>query len=86
MLYMVLDPEEDPNDYEDGGSIPVTALSIIVIATVAMIDSVLTACGIGVDTKWRTQEDRGCIQAVERRRRHHPYRMWVLELVTLRAG
>ena len=64
MLYLVDDPAVNPDDYPKGLGLPVTALQIVVCATVDMVDSMLSAEGIGIDTKWRTREDKGCIQAV----------------------
>ena len=28
-----------------------------------MVDALTTAYGVGIDTKWRTREDKGCVQA-----------------------
>ena len=33
-------------------------------ANIEVIDWMVTAHGIGVDTKWRTRMDKGCVQAI----------------------
>ena len=64
MLYLVSDPDVNPDDYADGFALPVGALHLVMCATIAMIDALCKATGIGVDTKWRTREDKGCVQAI----------------------
>ena len=43
---------------------PIGALHMVVCATIAMVDLLLTAIGIGIDTKWRTRTDGGCVQTI----------------------
>ena len=64
ILYHVPDPTLDPRDVQGGYAVPREAMHLIVFATPAMIDAAVAADEIGVDTKWRTNEDKGCIQAI----------------------
>ena len=64
ILYLVPDPDLDPADFTSGLGVPVGALHIVVCSTPEMIESVRTAQALGADTKWRTREDRGCVQAI----------------------
>jgi hypothetical protein len=64
MLYLVNDPVVNPDNYTDGSALPFGALHLVMCATIAMIDTLCMATGIGVDTKWRTREDKGCVQAI----------------------
>ena len=64
MLYLVNDPDVNPGDYTDGYALPCGALHLVMCATIAMIDVLCKATGIGVDTKWWTREDKGCVQAI----------------------
>ena len=74
MLYLVHDPDIDPDDYPNGLGLPVGALHLVMCATVDMVDALSKANGIGVDTKWRTWEDKGCVHEMEDmgRPRHLP--------------
>ena len=63
ILYLVPDPDLDPADFTGGLGVPVGALHIVVCSTPEMIESVRTAQALGADTKWRTREGGGCVQA-----------------------
>ena len=39
MLYLVSDPDVNPDDYADGFALPVGALHLVMCATIAMIDA-----------------------------------------------
>lgn len=52
MLYLVNDPDVNPDDYIDGYALPCGALHLVMCATIPMIDALCMATGIGVDTKW----------------------------------
>ena len=64
ILYLAPDPDLDPADYDGGLGVPVDALHIVVCSTPEMIESVRTAQALGADTKWRTRQGGGCVQAV----------------------
>jgi hypothetical protein len=64
ILYRVPDPAVDPADFARGFRLPAEAMHMVVFATPAMIDAALDAHELEVDTKWRTNEDGGCVQAI----------------------
>lgn len=49
-------PAVRPEDYPDDSAVPVDAMHIVVCATGAMFGRLVHADGLGLDTKWRTNE------------------------------
>ena len=64
LLYMVPDPDIDWDPRESSTSAPIGALQIAMFGTLAMVDVLLVARALGIDTKWRTRADGGCVQAI----------------------
>ena len=64
ILYLEADPAIDPAQYSRGYQLPQGAMQMVVFATPAMIDAAVDLDEIGVDTKHRTNEDKGCVQAI----------------------
>ena len=75
LLYMVSDPAVDLSDYADNYGVPAEALHMVVFATEQMISCALDADALGIDTKWRTRSDKGCVQgclALKQRSKSNP--------------
>ena len=64
LLYMVPDPDIDWDPRQSSASAPLGALQIAMFGTLAMINVLLVAHALGIDTKWRTRADGGCVQAI----------------------
>lgn len=64
LLYMVPDPDIDWDPRESSMSAPIGALQIAMFGTLAMVNILLLAHVLGIDTKWRTRADGGCVQAI----------------------
>ena len=65
IVYLVADPEVDEAMYPGGLGVPIGALHMTVCAILERIDNMYNnATGIGIDTKWRTRNDGGCVQVI----------------------
>jgi hypothetical protein len=58
LLYMVPDPDIDWDPRQSSASAPLGALHIAMFGTLAMINVLLVAHALGIDTKWRTRAHR----------------------------
>jgi hypothetical protein len=61
ILYLVADPKVT---VPDNSTLPVGATHLVMIATAEMVDFLAHATGIGLDAKWRTRDDGGCVFAI----------------------
>eukprot|EP01049_Picozoa_sp_SAG25_P004739 SAG25_NODE_305_length_10124_cov_16.774464_12_plen_508_part_00 len=69
MLYLVADPDLDPR-HRSSSSVPLAALHLVMCADIDMVDSIIMAVGLGIDTKWRTCEGGGCVIGIGAHQRH----------------
>ena len=63
ILYHVADPAILPEDYAHSPA-PPGAMYLVVCSTMSMISRLQEACGLGLDTKWRTNETGNCLLGI----------------------